>query len=171
MEFTRSLSVGPIPKFSKRNHADAQIRRIACSNARAHIRKPFAYCTDRCTLPACRRAIQLQTQEHISRRYWTTSRQARTCSLRDEGGRSPWCSRPRGTRCFAESTPTLVMLTKRFSVATHPRKSGWNLASFPRFALKTQDVAFGCDAQVSARHDHRLGPRGEVSQPASRQEA
>src|ERR1019366_4962174 len=125
------------------------------------IRKPFAHCTDRCTLPTCRRAIPLQTHEHIFRRYLTTSRQARTCSLRDGGGRSPWCSRPRGTRGFVASTPILVTLTARFSVAMHPGRSGWSLASFPRFALPIRDVAFGCDAQVSARHDHPLGPRGE----------
>jgi len=135
------------------------------------IQNPLRTCTDRCTIRACRRAIQLQTPEHIFRRYWTPSRQARTCSLRDVGGRSPWYSRPRGTRCFAASTPILLTLTKRFSVAMHLRRSGWSLASFPRFAVKTRDVAFGYDAQVSARHDHRFGPRGEDSQPASCQEA
>jgi hypothetical protein len=135
------------------------------------IRKPFACCTDRCTLPACRRAIQLRTQEHIFRRYWTRSRRAMTCNSRDGGGRSPRYSRPRGTRCFAASTPILPMLTERFSVAMHLRRSGWSLASFPRFGLKTRDVAFGYDAQVSARHDHCVGPRGEDSEPPSCQEA
>ena len=154
----------PRPSCGQAPQATGRLQRLYGSA----IRNPFAHCTDRCTLPACRRAIQLLTQERISRRYWTTSRQARTCSLLDGGGRLPWCFRPRGTRCFAESTPTLVTLTKRFSVAMHPRRSGLSLASFPRFALKTRDVAFGCDAQVSARHDHRLGPRGEDSQPESR---
>src|ERR1039457_4464205 len=80
MELTRSLSVGPIPKFSERDRADAQIRRGACSNARAHFagRAKWARKSDgvharmRAPTSPCPRSTKLTLS--VSRRYFTMAR-------------------------------------------------------------------------------------------------